>query len=100
VDSKHVDTWLETGGFSLGPITLEAAMALPSPQLHKLQVLLKTRMADTDCMHSLFLKWFVACLDVAAHRDDNNPFPDNAVHNCWNAMVYSALITRKFTQNS
>jgi hypothetical protein len=99
VDSKHVDTWLETGGFSLGPITLEAAMALPSPQLHKLQVLLKNE-NGRHRLHAFPLKWLVARLDIAAHRDDNSPFPDNAVHNCWNAMIYSALITRKFTQNS
>ena len=37
VDAKHTETWLEAGGFALGPITLEAAMALPNPQLHHIQ---------------------------------------------------------------
>ena len=37
VDAKHTETWLEAGGFALGPITVEAAMALPNPQLHHIQ---------------------------------------------------------------
>ncbi|KAK7097228.1 hypothetical protein V1264_004238 [Littorina saxatilis] len=37
VDTKHTETWLDSGGFALGPITFEAAMALPSPLLHQVQ---------------------------------------------------------------
>ncbi|XP_076446239.1 bridge-like lipid transfer protein family member 1 isoform X6 [Babylonia areolata] len=37
VDTKHAETWLEAGGFALGPITLEAAIALPHPLLHQVQ---------------------------------------------------------------
>lgn len=37
VDNKHTNTWLEAGGFALGPISLEAAIALPNPQLHAIQ---------------------------------------------------------------
>ena len=35
-----LDKWLEAGGFSLGPIMLEAAMALPHPLLYQVCKLL------------------------------------------------------------
>ena len=32
------DCWLEAGGISLGPINVDAAMALPDPEYHNVQV--------------------------------------------------------------
>lgn len=36
-DNKNANVWLEAGGFALGPINLEAAMALPNLHLHNIQ---------------------------------------------------------------
>lgn len=36
---RNLHNWLEAGGLSLGPIMLEAAMALAHPQLYQVTVL-------------------------------------------------------------
>ncbi|KAL5011394.1 hypothetical protein ScPMuIL_009945, partial [Solemya velum] len=36
-ETSQPDTWMESGGMSLGPINVEAAMALPYPEFHSLQ---------------------------------------------------------------
>ncbi len=35
--SSHGDLWLEAGGISLGPLNVDTAMALPSPEFHIIQ---------------------------------------------------------------
>ncbi|XP_074650444.1 bridge-like lipid transfer protein family member 1 [Tubulanus polymorphus] len=36
-DSEQPESWLESGGLCLGPINVDSAMALPSPEYHKNQ---------------------------------------------------------------
>lgn len=54
-ETDSTDTWLESGGLSLGPVNLEAAMALPSPEFHFVQdEFLKFHDSKT---HRLWLLW-------------------------------------------
>ena len=53
--SKPADLWLEAGGVSLGPLNVDAAMALPSPEFHPIQdTFLKLHDKKT---HRLWFLW-------------------------------------------
>lgn len=52
---EHSDYWLEAGGVCLGPITVDATMALPDPQYHSIQD--KFLKFHDQATHRLWFLW-------------------------------------------